>query len=732
MAAIEQIIKLMKLMPEKGATDLFVFAGKKPFYKINNTMTPASDELIDYECINLFAEQYLRAEMRKRLDEKGSCDAGVSIEKNLRYRINFFIKQGLICFVARFISVINLSFEELSLPPVLKTLAEKPRGLILLCGPAGSGKSTTVAAIVNYINANFAKHIVTIEDPIEYLHNDIKSVITQRELGADTPDFSEALRNVVRESPDVIVIGEMRDLETMRAALNAALTGHLVISTVHTANVTLCAERIVNYFPDHLREQAACDLALALEGILAHRLLPDADGKNKLYPALEILLATPLSRKTISSRNFGDLEEIMKRGYEEGMRTFARSLSELYKSGKITLQDGAAAATNKDEFFFLVQGMETGTETFRFDEESDSDKVLNMKRLLHSAVANDASDLLITAGSPPYVRVNGEIRALDAEILSGNDTKRILFGILNQKQRETFEEKRELDFAISVNIKRSHGEDAGKESIYRFRVNSFFQRGNVAVAVRVIPKIIPGPVELGLPKVLIDLAQKMQGLFLMTGPTGHGKSTTLACLIDLINSTRACHIITVEDPIEYVHTNKKAVVEQRELHSDTLSFANALKYVLRQDPDVILVGEMRDPETIAAALTAAETGHLVFATLHTNDCAQSIDRIIDSFPAHQQNQIRMQLAGSILGIVSQRLLPRKDGKSRVAAFEVLVGTAAVKALIRDGKTHLINSTIEMSAKDGMITMQKSLLELYEKNIISRKDLMAYTHLPQKN
>lgn len=728
MTVIEQILQLMRAMSKKRASDLFVFSEKKAFYKISNSMKVASDDTISLESINAFTEQYLPKEMKKRLVERGSCDVGISLDKGMRYRINFFIKQGSVSFVARFISVLNMSFEDLSLPPVIRTLAEKPRGLILMCGPAGSGKSTTVAAIVNHINANFAKHIVTLEDPIEYLHDDIKSIVTQRELGSDTPDFSEALRNVVRESPDIIVLGEMRDLETMKAALNAALTGHLVISTVHTANVTLCVERIINHFPDHLRDQAASDLALALEGIIAHRLLPAADAESKLYPALEILLATPLSRKTISSRNFGALEEIMKRGYEEGMRTFARSLSELYKNGKITLEDGASAATNKDEFFFLIQGMETGTETFRFDEENDSDKILNMKRLLHSAVANDASDLLITAGSPPYVRVNGEIRALDAEILSANDTKRILFGILNQKQRETFEEKRELDFAISVNIKRSHGEDAGVESIYRFRVNSFFQRGNVAVAVRVIPKKIPGPIELGLPKILIDLAQKRQGLILMTGPTGHGKSTTLACLIDIINSTRSCHIITVEDPIEYVHTNKKAVVEQRELHSDTLSFSNALKYVLRQDPDVILVGEMRDPETIAAALTAAETGHLVFATLHTNDCAQSVDRIIDSFPAHQQNQIRMQLAGSILGIISQRLLPKKDGKTRVAAFEVLVGSSAVKALIREGKTHLINSTIEMSAKDGMITMEKSLRELYEKNIISRKDAMAYINL----
>jgi pilus retraction protein PilT len=227
-----------------------------------------------------------------------------------------------------------------------------------------------------------------------------------------------------------------------------------------------------------------------------------------------------------------------------------------------------------------------------------------------------------------------------------------------------------------------------------------------------------------LPKALLDLVNKKQGLILVTGPTGHGKSTTLASLINIINENRACHIITVEDPIEYVHNNKEAVIEQREVFADTLSFSNALKYVLRQDPDVILVGEMRDPETIAAALTAAETGHLVMATLHTNDAAQSIDRIIDSFPSHQQSQIRIQLAGSLLGIIAQRLIPRRDNKGRVAAFEVMINTSAVKTIIREGKTHLAPSIIETGAKNGMITMDKALTELYERNIIRRSEAMS--------
>ncbi len=231
-----------------------------------------------------------------------------------------------------------------------------------------------------------------------------------------------------------------------------------------------------------------------------------------------------------------------------------------------------------------------------------------------------------------------------------------------------------------------------------------------------------------IPSAIVKLAEKQSGLVLVTGPTGHGKSTTLAALIDLINKKRKCHIITIEDPIEYVHKNNNAVIEQREVNADTKSFKEALKYVLRQDPDVILIGEMRDHETIAAALTAAETGHLVFATLHTNSAPQSVDRIIDSFPAMQQDQIRLQLAETILGILSQRLVPTRDESRRVAAFEVLIGTHAVKSLIREGKTNHIQSVIETSYKDGMITMDKAFGDLYRQDLISRQTLASMSRL----
>ncbi len=719
------INELLQKTFDDGASDLFVSAGKGPRYRFNGPIIPVpghEENTLSEETLKEFREQILRPEAKETYRIKGSCDAGYTLQAGkMRFRINFYQQQEVSSFVARPIPLgTSLSFEGLNLPPVLRELAERPRGLILVVGAAGSGKSTTMAAMINHINNVFSKHIVTVEDPVEYVHRDLKSWISQREVGIDTTGFGEALTNVVRESPDVIVIGEMRDQTTMQTAVSAALTGHLVISTVHTADTLQAMERIINTFPEHLRQQIADDLALALQAVIAQRLLPAASGRG-MIPAVEVLKATPLVRSLISDRNFADLEEVIKRGAEEGMVTFNRALMALVRDEKVTIEHAVAAAANREEFLLLVRGMESGIDTFRGmfgQDESDSEE-MNMKRLLHSAAANNASDLLITAGAPPTLRVNGDLIPLDTPPLSPADTQRLFFSIITARQRLMFEENRELDFALTTRLQTSQD---SAERTYRFRVNGFYQRGNIGAAFRVIPSTIPSSEALTLPPQLLNLIKQKQGLILITGPTGHGKSTTQACLIDRINTTTPCHIVTIEDPIEYVHGNKMGLVEQREVHSDTLSFSNALKYVLRQDPDVILVGEMRDPETIGTALTAAETGHLVLATLHTNNAPQTIDRIVDSFPSHQQNQIKIQLAGALLGVVAQRLIPKRDGSGRAAAFEIMLGTPAVQALIREGKTGNLKGVLETSYKDGMVTMEHALADLYSRNIITREEM----------
>ena len=332
---------------------------------------------------------------------------------------------------------------------------------------------------------------------------------------------------------------------------------------------------------------------------------------------------------------------------------------------------------------------------------------IDLDAALRAMMERGASDLHITSGAQPMIRLDGGLRPLEGfPVMYPDALQRSMYAIITQKQREAFEEKLELDFAYAV------------RGVSRFRVNMYRQRDSVGAAFRAIPYEIKPLEELGVPPVVANFAGLPRGLVLVTGPTGSGKSTTLASIIDLANRTRSDHIMTVEDPIEFLHRHKKSLINQREVGSDTLSFANALKHVLRQDPDIILVGELRDLETISVALTAAETGHLVFGTLHTQDAAQTVDRIIDVFPAFQQDQVRTQLASALQGVVSQTLCKRANGRGRVVATEVMLATPAVRNLIREGKTHQIYSSMQAGAALGMHTMDQHLAELVKGNKIT--------------
>jgi twitching motility protein PilT len=333
-------------------------------------------------------------------------------------------------------------------------------------------------------------------------------------------------------------------------------------------------------------------------------------------------------------------------------------------------------------------------------EEGSETEAALLTELLIEVQERGASDLHVTSGARPTLRLQGTLVALEERpLLTPPVIQRMLYAILTQKQREKFEEQLELDFAYAL---------PGRA---RFRVNLYRQRDSLGAAFRIIPYEIKALEELGVPPSIANFAMLARGFVLITGPTGSGKSTTLASLVDLANRQRRDHIMTVEDPIEFLHTHKSCLVNQREVGEDTWSFQNALKHVLRQDPDIILVGEMRDLETISVALTAAETGHLVFATLHTQDAAQTIDRVIDVFPPHQQQQIRVQLAASLQGVVCQTLCKTFDGKGRAVATEVLVATPAIRNLIREGKTHQIYSSLQAGAKHGMHTLDQHLAEL---------------------
>jgi twitching motility protein PilT len=714
---MQAIEKLLASMRGWKASDLFVCEGKAPAVRIHGAVVALEAPPTQRQEVSEFLDGVLEPRLRKAFEESGDLDLGYSLDDQRRFRINVARQHGLLSLVARYLPSGELKVEDLGLPPTVAALAELPRGLVLVTGATGSGKSTTLAALIHRINSTRQVHVVTVEDPIEFVHNDIRARISQREVGTDTQSFAAALKHVVRESPDVILVGEMRDAETMQVALQASLTGHLVFATLHTVNASQTLQRVLAYFPEHLRTQAAMDLSLSVKGIVSQRLLPRVDGQGRAL-AVEVLTVTPPAARLIREQRVDELADLMRATNDPSIVTFNRSLLELYRRGLIDFEQGQSYATNPEEFALSAKGMETGVAAFRAGAEGEATTELDMKALLTLAMERGASDLHLSVGRPPILRIFGELESLPFHPLTAADMRILLYSILSNRQRSTYELEREVDLALAL--------DDGR----RFRVNAYYQKGNMAAALRTIPTEVPSADALGLPDALVGLARRPHGLLLVVGPTGSGKTTTLACLVDRINEQRACRMITVEDPIEYVHASKRATIDQREVGADTRTFGAALKYILRQDPDVVLIGEMRDFETISSALTAAETGHLVLATLHTNDAVQTIDRIVDAFPSHQQNQARIMLSSALLAVVSQRLFPRAAGAGRTAVFETMIATPAIRTLIRENKMHQALSMMETSGAQGNVTMDKALVEAYKAGRISYDSALRYLRNPK--
>lgn len=710
------LLELLGTMEGVGASDLFFTEGKPPAARVHGQIRVLDEPATDRVAMRELVEALVQPLGQREFEKAGDLDVGVTLPNGNRLRLSLLRQQGALGMVARAVPPGAIDLGSLGLPKGLGAFVSQPRGLVLVTGATGSGKSTTLAALVHEVNRTRSAHIVTIEDPIEFVHRDLLSRVTQREIGADSVSFHAALRQVVRQSPDVILVGEMRDAETMGVAIAAALTGHLVLASIHAADATQTVQRILAYFPDAMRKQAALDLSLCLVGIVSQRLLPRANGEGRVLAA-EVLANTPPVARLLREQRVDDLQDFMRGSNDPMNLPFNQSLLRLHREGAITYEMGLLAASNPDEFALLARGMAPGSTAFRAGADQ-TDHGLDLKALLAEADRRGASDLHLTAGRPPIVRIAGELAPLDQIPLSEADMRTLLYSVMTARHRAMYELEREVDFALALMDGR------------RFRVNAYYQKGQMAAALRAIASEVPDAGVLGLPEAVLRMCDKPQGLLLVVGPTGSGKSTTLACLVDRVNRARACRIVTIEDPIEFVHTSRIATIDQREVGADTMSFAAALKYILRQDPDVVLVGEMRDAETISAALTAAETGHLVMATLHANDAPQTIDRIVDTFQSHQQAQARAQLAACLLGVVSQRLLPHKSGTGRVAVFEVMIGSHAVRTIIRDDKLHQLHNVMETARRDGMVTMDSALKEAYEAGRISFEEAMRFLVNPK--
>ncbi len=710
------LAELLVSLRAHGASDLFLLEGRVPQMRVDGALRPAPGHgpTTRFE-LDAFLALALTPAQREAFATDGDLDFGWSAPDGARLRCNLSRQQGRPALVARPVPSGALAPASLGIPAEAVEFAGLSRGLVLITGSTGSGKSTTLAALVHHINETRAAHVVCVEDPIEFVHTDLRSRVVQREVGADTRSWSRALRQVLRQSPDVIVIGELRDAEAMEVAIQAAMTGHLVLASLHTTDAVQTVQRLLTAFPEGRRLEVAHDLSLCLRGVLSQRLVPRTAGGRALV--CELLTVTPAVARLLREQRTDDLSDLLRTLAGPGLRSFTASLLQLHRAGEVSYEAALAASTQPEEFALAARGMRTGTARLTPDEGL-ADEGLDMRRLLRAVDHYRASDLHLAVGRPPILRISGVLEPLGDRVLTDADLRTLLLSILSARQRTTYELEREIDFALAV--------DDGR----RFRVNAYFQQGRMAAAFRAIPSVVPRPGDLGIPETLLELGTRPQGLLLVVGPTGAGKSTTLACLVDRINRTRSCRILTVEDPIEYVHASVMATIDQREVGADTGSFSSALRYVLRQDPDVILVGEMRDLETISAAITAAETGHLVLATLHSNDAVQAVDRMIDVFPSHQQAQIRAQLAGALLGVVSQRLLVRRDGTGRVGAFEVLVATSAIRALIRDAKLHQARSIMEGARRDGMITMDHSVRELFEAGRITYDEALRYLTNPR--
>ena len=605
----------------------------------------------------------------------------------------------------------KLGFESESLAK-FEAAIQKPWGMVLVTGPTGSGKTNTLYSSISAINTP-ETNIMTAEDPVEFNLVGVNQVQVRENIGLN---FAAALRSFLRQDPNIILVGEIRDFETAEIAVKAALTGHLVLSTLHTNDAPSTVNRLMNMGIEPFLVASSLNLVCAQR--LVRSICKNCTEPHPTpAPALMQAGFSAEDAKTVVPNRGKGCEKCNNTGYKGRVGLYevmevTEELRELILVGASALELRRKAVD--EGMITLAQQRASQGQGRRHDDrrgrqgdgEVDGARCPSCCKTL---VELEGSDLHLTTNTPPQIRVHGHLQRLDGADLTPPRRSSSPTACSPTRRRSASRRRSELDFSFGI------------KGMARFRCNMFNQRGAVGAVYRLIPEKIRGFQELGLPPVLATLAERPRGLVLVTGPTGSGKSTTLAAMIDKINKERHDHILTIEDPIEFVHQHQGCLVNQREVHSDTQSFSMALRAALREDPDIVLIGEMRDLETVESALRIAETGHLTFGTLHTNSAAQTINRIIDIFPSHQQSQIRTQLSLVLEGIVCQALLP-KIGGGRVASLEIMVPTPAIRNLIREDKVHQIYSAMQTGQeKMGMQTMNQSLATLLSEEADHARD-----------
>ena len=685
----------------------------------------------------------------KEFDATKECNFAIAPPGIGRFRVSAFVQQAAVGCVIRLINAKIPTFEELDLPPILKEVVLSKRGLVIVVGGTGSGKSTSLAAMVGYRNEKTRGHIVTIEDPVEYVHPHKGCVITHREVGVDTDSWHAALKNTLRQAPDVILIGEIRDRETMEYGIQFAETGHLVLATLHANSSNQALDRIINFFPDERREQLLMDLSLNIRALISQRLIPREAGAGRIA-AMEIMLNSPLIQDLIFKGEVAEIKEVMSRSNRLGMKTFDQALFELYETGFISYEDALRNADSKNELRLRIK-----LESKREQKNLDDGGALQHRR---------------GRGGPQSVNpAKDQLPASDSRrgsTLGGHGRRGHRAPPDAQHQAAVQADGGEEGLGPVLHLQRAHqdqdrgpdppgqqaGADPGDGAPDRLRADDAraarvlpARAGDRLRDLRARPRALPrqrlhaarlpghgdalhhrrhaaARSRSGCRTILHELVMLKRGLILMVGATGSGKSTTLAAMINYRNENSSDHIVTIEDPIEFLHTNKRSIVNQREVGLDTKSYARALRGVVRAAPDVILIGEIRDQESMEAAINLAGTGHLVLATLHANNCAETLDRIINMFPREQHKQIFLDLSQYLRAILAQRLVMGKDSR-RVAAVEVMINTPHIGTLVKKGDVVAIKEAISASGERGIQSFDVALHELFKQGRIDLEEAL---------